>query len=375
MKNNANFDAEFKNVLKKYPHEHLFSLLNIHLESSTMPEQVSSKKGTVFKRTFDDVMEIYIKNCKNDDAEIQEIKFENGEVPLYLPINEILEIFKKDFIKKEIIAELSSPLVIVGNQKLGDCHFISQNEKFYVKTYVYIYDESFIKNSRNKFELGFINKEIKEKKIYYICKLLSLELCTHFEYKFISDIKFNNQFEDLKKTKLVFPNGARYFHNAEQVLNTKIINELLAGFEQLNKSDCLKLKRALYWVEKFRNQSESDSLLYISILIEALSDSVVLEECSQCGQKKYSSGMTELFKDFIFKYSTLDKSIANKYAEKMYEARSRIVHDGKLLYSDDPAMKLKEKFFLLNDISSPKYNLSEWILNWINDQLKKNNYE
>lgn len=338
----------------------------MHLERSTAEER-SSKSKKVHSRTYDDFLKVTVSEGDTDDIQITSVDFLKGRVPAYLPMEEILGAFEAEMVKEEVTFELFSPTRIEGNFDFGLCRVFSKGGKLYMNTPVNTYNVDPANSARTRQSLRFSNLDIKKDHANDLVKILALSLATTIEFEPRSYEVPPQQEEPLKQTQKTHLNGVQFFHEAEQRIDHALITALLDGYSRVTGENLLRLKRALRWVEKYKNQTASDYLLHTAIMLEALSPQEIKSECMHCHEKKYAESMTQSYVNFITKYSDLDVKDAKNYAKMMYDVRSRISHDGKLLPYDDPAMKLRKRFFLFG-MSAPRLFLGQWVLRWIEDQ-------
>lgn len=359
-----------KIILKEHSHAHFLKILSIHLENSTI-ESRGNKRRKEYTRVFDDVISVTVSEKKDDDdIHIKEIEFLQESIPAYLPMKEIFEIFENGRKEKEVTYELFSNTQIKGNFDFGAFAVFSKNRKLFLNAKVSLYEKEKAKNIRSSFALKIINKEISDELVKYITKILSLCIVTTIGYEWRSHVGPPQKNSPIKKMSEKSNRSTYFYHGHEQQINSDLIADVVSGYQQLDSKNRLRLKRALHWVEKNTDQTSSDYMLHIAIMIESLTEQVIVSRCKHCGEKRYSEGMTKSYVNFFENYSDLDKVTAKKFAREMYDIRCRISHAGKLLPFDDPSMKLRKEFFVLQ-MSAPRYLLARWILNWINSKLEK----
>ncbi len=107
-----------------------------------------------------------------------------------------------------------------------------------------------------------------------------------------------------------------------------------------------RLQRCLHWAAKCVDAGETEALLFGSIALEALVDNLKQGKCPTCKRTIFGKGPSEGFRELLIQHSGMPEQEARGLARRLYEARSRIAHDGFRSTFEDSMAPFRAAFHL-----------------------------
>lgn len=187
----------------------------------------------------------------------------------------------------------------------------------------------------------------------------------------------NKSCEEIKKGNIKwYQDKALDDRNVEQFILPDYVESFFDAYFSLDADDLFVFRKACYLFYsgvELRSTNPSFSFASFVSAIETLMahEAEPPAHCKECGQPKYR--LRAGFRDFILKYGYGGKNSTegNKFSNKLYDYRSKILHAGQLLMgdmfwhapdNDDDIVDLEESFLHKELLGATRICLVNWAL-------------